>query len=76
MTTTALEAVASSIGKNRCSHPDFGLILRQTVAELFDFRPAGHVLRTFMQYSIAFCNLYEVGVVSGARSILNVHVVF
>ena len=42
-------------------------IFRQTVAELFNFMPAGPVSCTFMQYSVALCTLLEVasGVISG-----------
>ena len=42
-------------------------IFRQTVAELFNFMPAGSVSCTFMQYSVALCTLLEVasGVISG-----------
>ena len=35
------------------------VILGQTVAELFYFLPAAFVLRTFVQYLIAFCSRPE-----------------
>ena len=35
-------------------------ILRQTVAELFDYLPAGRVLCTSKQYSVTFCRMPEV----------------
>ena len=35
------------------------MTLRQTVTELFDHLPARPVLRTFMQYFIAFCSRPE-----------------
>ena len=43
------------------------MIWRQTVTELLEPLPAGHVLRTFKQYSIAFCSRTEAAsdVISG-----------
>ena len=35
------------------------VILRQTVAELFDTLSTGPVLRTFLQYSVTFCSRLE-----------------